>query len=171
MRRQSRLGLLGALLLAVCGGAAAQRTRLQPIKPADVGRLQARLDRSLLQDGTRNVQIDAKQSFDLKAVDGTIFLTLMSVAFQVPHGAVVGRYCGVFLLQRDAPETFFNPVPDDLPVVCEDIAAVRLRRDNLIPPTFMFTADFTTGARAFRKTFEISWDAAAKKYTLDAPDF
>lgn len=168
MRRQNRLVLAGALLLAACGCAAAQRVRLKPIRPADVGRLQTRLDKSLLQDGAKEIQVDAKQSFDLEAADGTTTLTLVTVAFRVPHGAVVGRYCGIFLLPRNAPEMFFNPISDDLPVVCEDIAAVRLRRDRGVPPAFVFTGRFSSGARGgWEQRFTISWDAVGHKYTLD----
>ena len=168
MRRQNRLVLAGALLLAACGCAAAQGVRLKPIRPADVGRLQTRLDQSLLQDGAREVQVDAKQSFDLQAADGTTTLTLVAVAFHVPHGAVVGRYCGVFPLPRYAPEMFFNPTSDDLPVVCETITPVWLRRDRGVPPAFVFTGRFSSGARGvWEQRFTISWDAAGHKYTLD----
>jgi hypothetical protein len=126
------------------------------------------LDKTFLPDGAINLKVDPKQSFDLMSTVGGKQLTVVSVRFDTPNGGVSGRNCGVYLVHPSGTMNFFDPISEGIPIVCEGILAVRLRRDPATPPDFIFTADFTGGSRAWQQRFSVSWDKVSGKYTLDS---
>ena len=154
-------------LLFLAARLPAQPSRLRPLQTAEAIKVQNPLDKSLLPDGAETVRVDPSQSFTLRNADKMTGLKLFSLHFQVPRDGVQGLGCGVYLLQPGGKAAFFNPVSDDIPVVCEGIVSVRLRRDVAGPPGFLFRGSFTVGSRAWRHDFLISWDRLSGKYTLD----
>jgi hypothetical protein len=82
--------------------------------------IKSRLDRQFLPDGTRDLTIDEKQTFDL-VVHGRTQLTLVSVLFTVTSAESAeqsAHHCGVYLLEPNNSAEFFSPVSDPIPIQC-----------------------------------------------------
>jgi len=160
-----------AAAFAIMSPAAAQQVKLSPITAAQAQRLERLLDKTSLLDGATNLKVDPKQSFDLMSTVGEKQLTVVSVRFDIPNGGgISGPNCGVYLVQPNGTMNFFDPISEGIPIVCEGILAVRLRRDPATPPDFIFTAGFTSGSRAWQQRFSVSWDKVSGKYTLDSTE-
>ncbi len=108
---------LGKLTAALClvltfpAFAAAQGGKLVPLAPSKLKTLSNSLDRKLLPDSSRGVEIENKQVFDLVSQTATL-LTIVPVRFQITGEEFNGdenkdlRECGVYIIPEQGKSYF-----------------------------------------------------------------
>lgn len=159
------------LLIATAAGA--QQFRLKPLSPTELSSAPAAIDKTLLPDGAKHVQVASRQSFQVQQARRTE-LTILPVHFSTSEAGLVpgieriNQQCGLYLRNPSGKSRYTAIGPQDTAIQCDGIEAVGLARDQAAHAQILLIYTLHTVHRSWSDPYLVSWNQNENRYSIEA---